>query len=443
MIDATHDPALTSWVDSANDPLTDFPIQNLPIGVFHSQAGAIGQARTGVAIGDKVLDLTAALRQGLFEEESLAAARLCGESLNALMSQGPRVWGALRQRVSEMLRADSALGDRASKEAKSLLWDQGDVFMQVPATIANYSDFYAFVAHATNVGSMMRPDNPLLPNYKWVPIGYHGRASSIVVSGTPVRRPRGQTKSDEAAAPRFGPAARLDYELEVGVFIGGGNQLGAPIPIAEAGSRIFGLCLLNDWSARDIQAWEYQPLGPFLSKSFATSVSPWIVTTAALAPFRRAVRPRHPGDPQALPYLSDADDSTHGAFDIALEVYIQSRQMRERGLEPQRLSRASFADMYWTPAQLLAHHTSNGCNVLAGDLLGSGTVSGDGEDSRGCLLELTWRGSEPISLASGETRRFLEDGDVVTLRGSCERDGYRRIGFGECAGEIRPADNAA
>ncbi len=436
MIDATHDPALTSWVESANDPASDFPIQNLPFGIFRSQTGAIGQARTGVAIGDKVLDIAAALRQGLFEGEAARAARACGQTLNDLMALGALAWRVLRQRLSEMLRADTALGDRAAELASSILRAQGDVVMQLPASIGNYSDFYASIAHASNVGSMMRPDNPLLPNYKWVPIGYHGRASSIVVSGTPVKRPQGQAKADDAAAPRFGPSARLDYELEVGLFIGPGNRLGSPISIAEAEAHLFGLCLLNDWSARDIQAWEYQPLGPFLSKSFATSISPWIVTADALSPFRAPALVRPATDPQPLPYLSDASDAAQGAFDIGLEVYLQSRAMRERGLAPQRLSRASSAGMYWTPAQLIAHHASNGCNLLPGDVLGSGTVSGDAKDARGCLLELTWRGSEPVALASGETRRFLEDGDIVTLRGSCERPGYRRIGFGECSGEV-------
>lgn len=436
MIDATHDPALVSWVESANDPATDFPIQNLPFGIFLSQLGGIGMTRTGVAIGDKVLDVAAALRQGLFEGEAVPAAQACGQKLNDLMALGTQAWRALRQGLSEMLRANTALGARASKLATSILWAQRDVVMQLPASIGNYSDFYASLAHATNVGSMMRPDNPLLPNYKWVPIGYHGRASSIVLSGTPVKRPHGQTKADDAAAPRFGPSARLDYELEVGLFIGPGNPLGSAVPIAEAGAQLFGLCLLNDWSARDIQAWEYQPLGPFLSKSFATSISPWIVTTDALSPFRAPAFARPEGDPQPLPYLSDATDAAQGAFDIGLEVYLQSRAMRERGLAAQRVSRASFAGMYWTPAQLIAHHTGNGCNLMPGDVLGSGTVSGADKDARGCLLELTWRGSEPIVLASGETRRFLEDGDIVTLKGSAERAGYRRIGFGECSGEV-------
>lgn len=437
MIDATHDPRLTSWVESANDPASDFPIQNLPFGVYRPAAAAA--ARTGVAIGNQVLDIAAALQLGLFERESERAARACGETLNELMRLGAAAWTALRKRVSELLRADGALGERAAKRSETLLRGQSEVVMQLPARVANYSDFYAFLAHATNVGAMMRPDNPLLPNYKWMPIGYHGRASSIVVSGTPVTRPQGQTKTDDAAVPRFGPSARLDYELEVGLFVGPGNALGQPIPIGEAGARLFGVCLLNDWSARDVQAWEYQPLGPFLSKSFATSTAPWIVTVDALSPFRRSARLRPPGDPQPLPHLSDQNDQAHGAFGISLDVYLQSRLMRERGHAPQRLSRGSFADMYWTPAQIIAHHASNGCNLLPGDLLGSGTVSGDAKESRGCLLELTGRGSEPITLASGESRRFLEDGDIVTLRGSCERDGYRRIGFGECSGEILPA----
>ena len=433
MIDATHDPALVSWVESANDPATDFPIQNLPFGVFGVAAGS---PRTGVAIGDRILDVAEALGLSLFEGESERAAAVCGDALNHLMALGESAWTALRQRLSEMLRNDTELGARAAEHASRILKSPRDVVMKLPARIGNYSDFYASIAHASNVGSMMRPDNPLLPNYKWVPIGYHGRASSIVVSGTPVKRPHGQTKADDSADPRFGPSARLDYELEVGIFIGPGNRLGAPIAIAEAGTQLFGLSLLNDWSARDIQAWEYQPLGPFLSKSFATSISPWIVTAHALSPFRAPALERRAGDPRPLPYLSDANDAAQGAFDIGLEVYLQSRAMRDRALAPQRLSRASFAGMYWTPAQLIAHHASNGCNLIPGDVLGSGTVSGEAKDARGCLLELTWRGSEPVALASGETRRFLEDGDIVTLRGSCERQGYRRIGFGECSGEV-------
>ncbi|HJU73925.1 MAG TPA: fumarylacetoacetase [Gemmatimonadaceae bacterium] len=439
MIDHTHDPGLTSWIDSANDPATDFPPQNLPLGVFRHAGSSEG--RSGVAIGTMIVDLMEARRLELLDGEAARIAAACGDALNVLMSLGPGASSALRRQLSELVRADTERGNRAAAVADHLLVAQRDAVMQLPAHIGDYTDFYASIDHATNVGSMMRPDNPLLPNYKWVPIGYHGRASSIVPSGTPVRRPRGQIHSEQVNAPSFSPSQRLDYELEIGLFVGQGNSLGTPIGIHDAGSHIFGLCLLNDWSARDIQVWEYQPLGPFLSKSSATSVSPWIVTCEALAPFRAPARERPGDDPQPLPYLDDPKDREQGAFDITLEVYLQSRDMRARGMAPQRLSQSRFTTMYWTAAQLIAHHTSNGCNLRPGDLLGSGTVSGASREARGCLLELTWRGSEPVTLASGETRRFLEDGDVVTLRGFCERPGYRRIGFGECTGEILTADN--
>jgi fumarylacetoacetase len=311
-----------------------------------------------------------------------------------------------------------------------------DAEMLLPASIGDYTDFYASVHHATNVGSMFRPDNPLLPNYKWVPIGYHGRASSIVASGTPIVRPKGQTKDDASPAPAFGPTKRLDYELEVGCFVAGRNELGETLPVDAADERIFGLCLLNDWSARDVQAWEYQPLGPFLAKNFATSISPWIVTLDALAPFRAPLAPRAEGDPQPLPHLDCASDRASGGFGLTLEVSIRTRAMRERGMSPEAVSRSSLLDLYWSFAQMLAHHASNGCNLEPGDLLGSGTVSGAAKASRGCLLELTWRGSEPLAFSSGEQRRFLEDGDEVTFRGWCEREGFARIGFGECVGEI-------
>ena len=299
--------------------------------------------------------------------------------------------------------------------------------MLLPVAIGDYTDFYASVHHATNVGSMFRPDNPLLPNYKWLPIGYHGRSSSIVVSGTPVRRPSGQTKDDASPAPVFGPSKRLDYEMELGMFIGPGNDLGEPIAVGSALDHVFGFCLVNDWSARDVQTWEYQPLGPFLAKSFATSISPWIVTLDALEPFRTRAFERASGDPEPLPYLRD-----DVGYDINVEVWLRTKKMSE----PVRLSRGNFRDMYWTVAQLVAHHTSNGCNLRPGDLLASGTISGPEKDARGCLLELTWRGTEPIQLPTGETRRFLEDGDEVILRAYCEREGVPRIGFGECRGVV-------
>ena len=438
-IDETHRPDLQSWVDSANDPATDFPIQNLPLGVFRRR-GSNDAARVGVAIGDQVLDVPAAVRAGairLSQAGSLAAAA-CGESsLNTLMAQGREASRELRRSVSAFL---CYAGGRPPANTAELLVPQNEAELQLPAEIGDYTDFYASVFHATNVGGMFRPDSPLLPNYKFVPIGYHGRASSIVVSGTPVRRPRGQTRDDATGgAPVYGPTRRLDYELEVGAFIAGGNELGEVIPIERARDHLFGLTLLNDWSARDVQTWEYQPLGPFLAKSFATTVSPWIVTVDALAPFRAPAFQRGAGDPAPLPYLDDADDRQSGAFDITLEVYLRSRAMRDNGSAPFRLSRSRFTDMYWTLAQLVTHHASNGCNLRSGDLLGSGTVSGATKDARGCLLELTWRGSEPVQLPTGETRRFLEDGDEVTLRGYCERDGFRRIGFGDCSGVVVPS----
>jgi fumarylacetoacetase len=302
--------------------------------------------------------------------------------------------------------------------------------------VGDYTDFYASIHHATNVGSMFRPDNPLLPNYKWVPIGYHGRASSLVPSGTPITRPSGQTREGTAESPSFGPSRRLDYELEVGAYIGTGNVLGTSIPVSDAESHVAGLCLVNDWSARDIQTWEYQPLGPFLAKSFATTVSPWIVTLDALEPFRAPAFPRAPGDPPPLPHLHDPHNEQTGGFDITLEVLISTRRMRDSGLPPVQVSRGSFTSMYWTVAQLVAHHASNGCNLRPGDLLASGTVSGATKESRGCLLERTWRGTEPLELPSGEQRRFLEDGDEVVMRGWCERPGARRIGFGEARGRV-------
>ena len=446
-LNETHDPRLTSWVPSANLPDADFPIQNLPFGVFRRR-GAGESACVGVAIGDRILDLTAAAQQGAFDEEApeaVEAASACDQpSLNTLMALGPGHWSALRLAVSRVLRADAldgprsaALADQVVREA--LLVPMAEADLLLPAETGDYTDFYASVYHATNVGSMFRPDNALLPNYKYVPIGYHGRASSLVPHGTPVRRPNGQRKKPDEPAPTFGPSRQLDYECEVGIYVGPGNPLGTPIPIAEAERHIFGLCLVNDWSARDLQAWEYQPLGPFLAKSFATTVSPWVVTLEALAPFRAPAFPRAAGDPAPLPYLDDPRDRAEGGVDLTLDVLLRTRAMRERGDAPVRVSRAPFTAMYWTAAQMLTHHASNGCNLRPGDLLASGTVSGETKDSRGCLLERTWRGSEPLALPGGETRAFLEDGDEVILAGFCARDGARRIGFGSCAGEVLPA----
>jgi len=437
--DDTHRPELGSWVASANQPATDFPVQNLPFGVF-SRVREGGPPRCGIAIGDSILDVSAAADLGLFGETELPAALACAEPrLNALMAMGANVVRALRAAVSRMLRDDTEEGKRAEAVAREILVRMHDAVMRLPAEIGDYTDFYASVHHATNVGSMFRPDNPLLPNYKWVPIGYHGRSSSIVVSGTPVRRPKGQTRNDPAGPISVGPSARLDYELEVGAFVGPGNTMGETIPIGEAASHLFGLCLVNDWSARDIQSWEYQPLGPFLAKSFATTISPWVVTLDALEPFRVAPAERAAGDPAPLAYLSGDDDRARGAFDITLEVWLSSESMRASNTPAMRVSRGRFVDMYWTLAQLLTHHASNGCPMRAGDLIASGTVSGPTPDSRGCLLERAWRGTEPLRLPTGEPRRFLEDGDEVTLRGWCERPGARRIGFGECRGVVAAA----
>jgi fumarylacetoacetase len=439
IIDVTHDPALRSWVESANDGTTDFPIQNLPFGVFRHDFEE--RLRIGIAIGDQVLDCLAASRAGCFDALGpMVVDMLQSWSLNALMSLGRDEARAVRGATSRLLRADTAEGKSAATQRDLLLVPMAVAGMIVPAEIGDYTDFYASVFHATNVGALFRPDNPLLPNYKYVPIGYHGRASSIVASGTSVRRPRGQTRPTDAAPPIFGPSKALDYELEIGGYICGASALGDTVPIGRAEERLFGLSLLNDWSARDIQSWEYQPLGPFLSKNFATTVSPWIVTTDALAPFRAPAFVRPSGDPAPLGYLADPTDVAHGGFDITLEVLLRTALMRDAGAPAVRISRGEFQSMYWTMAQMLTHHSSNGCNLRPGDLLGSGTVSGPEVGSRGCLLEMTRRGAEPLSLPSGESRTFLEDGDDVTFRGWCERDGAARIGFGECRGEIRPAN---
>jgi len=437
-LDATHDPALRSWVDSAAAPTTDFPIQNLPLGAFRA-AGSSAVPRLGVAIGDRVLDLVHARENGLLDGLRADAVEACGAStLTPLFACGGAALTALRARLSALLRADTPEGARA-KSNRSLLVKMSDVEMALPAEIGDYTDFYASIDHATNVGSMFRPDNPLLPNYKHVPIGYHGRASSIVVSGTSVRRPLGQTASKPEGPPSFGPSARLDYELEVGAFVAAGNALGAAIPLAEAESHIAGLVLVNDWSARDIQTWEYQPLGPFLAKNFATTISPWVVTIDALAPFRVPARARGAEDPPLLPYLQHGMNAKRGGFAITLEVWLRTAKMREAGADAVRLSQGEFARMYWTFAQLVAHHASNGCNLRAGDLLASGTVSGPTKESRGSLIELAWRGTEPVQLPNGETRAFLADGDEVTVRGWCEAPGAARIGFGECRGTVLPA----
>ena len=433
MPDSIHDPARRSWVASANDPSTDFPIQNLPFGVFQRR-GAARDPRIGVAIGDQIADLRTMLDVGALRVDSPAGivAALHADSLNALMGLGRSASLALR---GELTRA---LASSATADARYLV-PMGDAELLLPARVGDYTDFYASIHHATNVGSMFRPDNPLLPNYKWVPIGYHGRASSIVASGTDVRRPVGQTREGSEGAPAVGPSKRLDYELEVGVFIGAGNALGERVAIDHARDHIFGLCLVNDWSARDVQTWEYQPLGPFLAKSFATSISPWIVTLDALEPYRVPAFERAADDPQPLQYLSNAAERSTGGIDITLEVLILTESMRTSKAAPMRVSIGSFSEMYWTIAQLVTHHTMNGCNLTPGDLLASGTVSGPTKESRGCLLERSWRGTEPLTLPTGETRTFLQDGDEIIMRGWCERASHPRIGFGEVRGRVTPA----
>jgi fumarylacetoacetase len=438
-LDETHDPAARSWVESANTDGCDFPLQNLPFGRFSDGAGGAGgggAVRAGIAIGDEVLDLARAAAAGGWDAALRdALAPLAAGDLNAFMALGPQVRRALRRALFAALRAGSgrqaALGDCLLPRSRAL--------MQLPCRIGDYTDFYTGIHHATAVGRLFRPDEPLLPNYKWVPIGYHGRSSSVVASGTPVRRPRGQLKAAGDTVPRYAPTARLDYELELGAFVGSSNELGTPVPIDAAEEHLFGIVILNDWSARDIQGFEYQPLGPFLSKNFATSISPWIVTMEALEPFRLPFT-RPATDPAPLPHLDSARNRAAGQLDVRVEALLQTRRMQESGLAPQRLSLASSAAAcYWTLAQLLAHHTSGGCNLQCGDLLGTGTLSGPEAGQAGSLLELSAGGRQAIRLPGGEERRFLEDGDRVVLKAWCERDGARRIGLGECSGLVLPA----
>ncbi len=433
-VDASHDPKLRSWVDSANVPDGDFPIQNLPFCAFR-RARSAEEFRGGVAIGDSVLDLGALHELRLVDGLAAQALGGCARPfLNAFMGFGPEASAALRAALSAALRTGSALASRL----RPLLVPQQAVEYRVAAQVGDYTDFYASLHHATAVGRLFRPDNPLFPNYKWLPVAYHGRASSIRVSGYDFRRPAGQVLPPGAVRPELTHTRRLDYELEVGAFVGRGNELGRSVPLSQAESHLFGLCLLNDWSARDIQAWEYQPLGPFLAKNFATTVSPWVVTLEALAPFRAAWS-RPPGEPPVLAYLDDSAQREAGAIDIQLEAWLDTARMRATGVGPQRLSHARFRDSWWTIAQMLAHHTVNGCNLSPGDLLGSGTQSGPRPEEAGSLLELTSGGQRPIALAGGETRMFLEDGDRVILRGWCERPGYVRIGFGEAVGTVLTA----
>ena len=441
-LNETHDIALQSWVSSANDSTSEFPIQNLPYGIVRRRGS--GEAwRAGVAIGDQILDLRAAFESGAFAgfgngfgnitHQAIAAAAT-GSTLNALMDLDRAAWSALRLALSTLLRSDSV----HQAQLQTCLFAQADAEYALPAQIGDYTDFYTSIHHATSVGKLFRPDNPLLPNYKWLPIGYHGRSSSIGVSGQQFRRPVAQMKAPTSDTPVFGPCKRLDYEMEVGVFMGAGNAMGEAIALDQAEDHVFGLCLLNDWSARDVQAWEYQPLGPFLAKNFASTISPWIVTLEALAPYRAAWT-RDSADPQPLPYLESNALRAGGAFDVELEVLLQTSAMRAAGIAPQRLSLANFRDAYWSVSQMVAHHTVAGCNLRAGDLLGSGTQSGPTPESAGSLLELTSGGKQAINLANGETRIFIEDGDTIIMRGWAQRPGLPRIGFGEVAGTVLPA----
>ena len=433
----THDAQARSWLASANEAGTDFPIQNLPFGVFR-RAGSDEAFRGGVAIGDQIVDLAAAARAGVFEGLPQLAAQACsGTALNPFLAMGPVAWRALRHALFAALRHDADA--QVVGLLHGCLLPQAEAEHGVPTHIANYTDFYTSIHHARNVGRVIRPDDPLTPNFQWLPIAYHGRASSVVVSGTPFHRPMGQALPPGAKAPVYGPCTRLDFELELGFYIGPGNALGEPIPLEKAEDHIFGVSLLNDWSARDHQFWEMAPLGPFLGKNFCTSVSPWVVTLEALAPYR--VPFAHPADePQPLPYLDSAANSAQGGVDVQLEVLLQSAQHRARGHGGDRLSATSFRHQYWTIAQMLAQHANNGCNLQPGDLLGTGTISGPTYEEAGAIVELSLGGTRQIPLAAtGETRTFLEDGDTVVLRGWCEKPGAARIGFGECRGEVLPA----
>lgn len=434
-LNGTHAPRLKSWVESANDADTDFPIQNLPHGVFR-RLGSPEEFRGGVAIGDAILDMRAVLATDAFSPQARdAAAQATLQSLNGLMAMGPSAWHALRADLSRLLRTGAPEAERL----RACLVPQAEAELCMPARIGDYTDFFTSFHHMVNMGRIFQPDNAVLPQFKWLPIAYHGRVSSVVASGRAVQRPHGQTRAAGKTEPRFGPSGRLDYEMELGAWIGTGNALGSPIPIDEAENHIFGLCLLNDWSARDVQGWESMPLGPFLAKNFMTTISPWIVTMEALEPFRTTV-PRGPDDPQTIENLRSADNTPACGFDIQLEVWLETAA---NGGRPMRLSRSSSCHAYWTLAQLVAHHTENGCNLQPGDLLGTGTQSGPTQDEKGCLFELSFGGKEPLRLPNGESRTQLEDGDTVTLRAWSERPGFVRVGFGECRGRIVPARGAS
>ncbi len=433
-LNETHDPNLKSWVGKANAPSTDFPIQNLPFAIFRKK-GSSESFRGGVAIGDQVLDLERAHASRLFAGDALTAvAQAARPELNGLMALGPKYWSALRLSLSRLLREGASQADRL----RPMLIAQADIEFSVPARVGDYTDFYASVYHASNIGKLFRPDSPLTPNFKWMPIAYHGRASSIAVSGQSFPRPRGQILPPGASSPVFSECKRLDFELELGVWMGPGNQPGHPIALADADQHLFGMCLLNDWSARDIQSWEYVPLGPFLAKNFATTISPWIITLEALAPFRVAwLRPED--DPKPLPYLEDPNNREQGAIDITIESWLESEGMRKAAQPASRMSHSSFRHSYWNIGQMLAHHTIGGCNMNPGDLFGTGTQSGPSAAEAAAMIELTQGGKNPITLNNGETRSFLQDGDSVILKAWCEKQGFARIGFGECRGLVLPA----
>ena len=433
LINETHDINLTSWVESANVDNCDFPIQNLPFAEFRRK-GSDEAFRGGVAIGEQVIDLAKLSKLNVLKGDAKTAADAASEAtLNTFMGLGEQYWSALRLALSKALRT----GSEHQQALSDTLVAQSDIEFSLPCRIGDYTDFYTSIYHATAVGSLFRPDNPLLPNYKWVPIGYHGRSSSIDVSGQTFHRPKGQTKAPDAEVPSFGPCKRLDYELEVGIYLGKGNALGDAIAIENAENHVFGFCVFNDWSARDLQAWEYQPLGPFLAKNFASTVSPWIVTTEALAPYRTSWT-RDENDPQPMDYLESKANRDQGAFDIQMDVKIQTEKMRSEGHNPTRVSTSSFKHSYWTVAQMVTHHTVNGCNFMPGDMLGSGTQSGPTHEEAGSLLELSRGGKEKITLSNGEQRSFLEDGDNVIMRGWCEKEGYARIGFGSVESTVLP-----
>jgi fumarylacetoacetase len=433
VIDETHDPTHESWVTSARGH-AEFPIQNLPFGIFSPAGGA---PRGGVAIGEMIFDLGAGLEAGLFTgDASRAAEAASGGTLNPLMAlgSGPRL--ALRKRLSALLSAGGPERTKVEPLAGRLLHSAADCLMHLPAVIGSYTDFFAGIHHARNGGMRRDPNNPLNPNYKYVPVAYHSRASSVRPSGVPIRRPSGQRKLPNEDAPTYGSCRKLDYELELAVWVGPENALGEPITIGRAGDHLFGLGLFNDWSARDIQQWESQPLGPFLGKSFGSTVSPWIVTPEALAPFRVTQPARPTGDPRPLPYLWDEADQREGAFDIALEALLMTEGLRAKGLPPHRMSASNTTDLYWTVAQMIVHHSCNGCNLAPGDLFGTGTISGRTPEGYGSLMELSADGTQTITLASGETRTFVEDGDEVIFRAHCQKSGCAPIGFGECRAKI-------